>query len=93
MLSVAAPPRIPVVAGMACSVELKVYDKEKAITVPASAVFDDDGEADHEYVFVVTDKGHSKRPVKTGRSKGDNTEIVDGLKDGEEILLSRPESE
>ena len=35
---------------------------------------------------------HEKRQVTTGRTNGEQTEILSGLREGEEILLERPDS-
>ncbi len=87
-----APPIIK--PGMACSVKLVPYRKENALTVPAAAIFDDDGaDALSYYVYLAKlaqDGKYPKRPVKIGKSVGDRTEIVDGLAEGDEILAGRP---
>ena len=80
--------------GMACSVKLVLYRKADALTVPATAVFEDDwADAPSYYVYLAgthKDGKHPKRPVKTGKSAGGKTEIVDGLAEGDEILTSKP---
>jgi multidrug efflux pump subunit AcrA (membrane-fusion protein) len=74
--------------GMACSVHFVPYSKDVAITVPAQAIYD---EGDQSVVFVAgTDGRHEKRPVTPGRTDGQDTEIVEGLREGEEVLLERP---
>jgi multidrug efflux pump subunit AcrA (membrane-fusion protein) len=56
--------------------------------VPSRAVH----EEDDRYVVYVTQKGGKPlaREVRPGRTDGDNTEILSGLREGEEILLERP---
>ena len=80
--------------GMACSVKLVPYRKEDALTVPATAVFEDDwADALAYYVYLAKpdkDGNYPKRPVKIGKSAGGKTEIVDGLAEGDEILTSKP---
>lgn len=78
----------PILSGMKGEITIVTYDKAAAITVPKSAVFSDDDDTMH--VFVVSGDAHSKQAVKTGRSKGDQLEIVDGLKAGDTILLKKP---
>lgn len=74
--------------GMACTVKLVPYAKKDAIAVPASAVFEED---DVHFVHVVNQQGKdAKREVRTGRTSGGRTEILSGLKAGEEILLEKP---
>jgi HlyD family secretion protein len=80
--------------GMACSVKLVPYRKGDALTVPVTAVFEDDS-ADALTYFVYlakpdNDGKHPKRPVKIGKSAGGKTEIADGLAEGDEILTSKP---
>jgi HlyD family secretion protein len=80
--------------GMACSVKLVPYRKGDALTVPATAVFDDDwADALAHYVYLAKpdkDDKYPRRPVKIGKSAGGKTEIVDGLAEGEEILTTKP---
>ena len=77
-----------IMSGMKGSVTIITYDKADAVTVPKSAVFFDDDASQH--VLVVDGDGHRKQPVETGRTKGDNIEIREGLKAGEKILLQKP---
>ena len=77
-----------IMSGMKGSVTIITYDKADAVTVPKSAVFSDDDASQH--VLVVDGDGHRKQPVETGRTKGDNIEIREGLKAGEKILLQKP---
>ena len=77
-----------IMSGMKGSVTIITYDKADAVTVPKSAVFSDDDDSQH--VFVVDGDGHRKQPVESGRTKGDNIEIREGLKAGEKILLQKP---
>jgi multidrug efflux pump subunit AcrA (membrane-fusion protein) len=74
--------------GMACSVKFVPYAKLFAIAVPSKAVH----EEDDKYVVYVLGKGgkQEKRDVTPGRSDGDHTEILAGLREGEEVLLERP---
>jgi HlyD family secretion protein len=78
--------------GMACSVKLTAYRKKDALTVPASAVFTDDSDDDVHYVYLPSGKNGKaeKRTVKIGKSSGKKTEILEGLKEGEEILSEDP---
>lgn len=81
----------PVLPGMTCDVRVLVVQKENAITVPAVAVFPGEADGDGHVVYVLADGGDSVRhPVSIGRTKGDRVEIVEGLAEGEVILLERP---
>jgi multidrug efflux pump subunit AcrA (membrane-fusion protein) len=74
---------------MACSVKFVPFRKE-ALAVPAGAVFSDDEDEGH-YVYPHSGKGKpTKRAVKVGKTVGGKTEIVEGLKEGDEILTAKP---
>jgi HlyD family secretion protein len=78
--------------GMACAVKITAYQKKDALKVPATAVFTDDGEDDDHYVYLAAREGSpQKRSVKVGKTVGDRTEILEGLREGDEILLAKPE--
>jgi multidrug efflux pump subunit AcrA (membrane-fusion protein) len=75
--------------GMACAVHFVPFRKE-ALNVPASAVFSDEEDEGH-YVYLHSDKGEpAKRAVKVGKTVGGKTEIIEGLKQGDEILTAKP---
>jgi multidrug efflux pump subunit AcrA (membrane-fusion protein) len=80
--------------GMACTVKLVPYRKDGALTVPATAVFDDDsGDSFTRFVYLArpdASRNHPKRAIKTGKTVEGKTEILDGLSLGEEILTSKP---
>jgi multidrug efflux pump subunit AcrA (membrane-fusion protein) len=80
--------------GMACTVKFVPYRTEDALTVPSSAVFEDDSKdasAFHVYLAKPDKDGkYPKRPVKTGKTAGGKTEIIDGLAAGDEVLTSKP---
>jgi multidrug efflux pump subunit AcrA (membrane-fusion protein) len=78
------------VPGMTCSVRFVTARKLGALTVPASAVFEDVAEDTH-YIYKQAGSGKpEKKTVKVGRTVGERTEIVDGLAEGDEILASKP---
>lgn len=78
--------------GMACSIKLTAYHKKHALTVPVSAVFTDESDEDAHYVYLAGGKGGKpeKRTVKVGKCTDKKTEILEGLKEGEEILAENP---
>ncbi|MDP7051421.1 MAG: hypothetical protein QF600_05815, partial [Verrucomicrobiota bacterium] len=76
-----------IMPGMGCSVKLMVYENKKALTVPTKSIH---GEGDGKVVYVKTGKGHRKATVKTGQVSGDKTEILKGIKAGDEVLLEKP---
>jgi HlyD family secretion protein len=60
------------------------WQKERALKVPSGAVF---RVGEQWNTYVVTDGRAQRRPVKVGRSSGTETEVLDGLKDGDEVIL------
>ena len=72
--------------GMSCTVKLIVLDKPSVLTVPSNALHQNAaGE-----MFVRTRGANGtivNIVVKIGSSHGGKTEITEGLKDGDEILL------
>ncbi len=70
--------------GSVVEVFLKGAPREGVLTVPVSALTEEQGA---HYVYIRTSPGHYlKRPVKTGASDGARIEIVGGLKPGEEVV-------
>jgi RND family efflux transporter MFP subunit len=78
--------------GMTCSITLTAYYRGDAISVPTSAVFTgDEGEA---YVYRVgADGAHQRCKVTLGPRTEERVEILEGLLEGDIILLSKPEGE
>jgi membrane fusion protein (multidrug efflux system) len=77
--------------GMTCTVKLVPFKKSGALAIPAKAIFSDEGADSPDYVFVESDGKPQRREVKVGHRSGDQAEITDGLKDGDKVLLKRPE--
>jgi HlyD family secretion protein len=76
---------------MACSVKLVPYQKSDALTVPALAVFTEENDEDNHYVYVQSkDEKATKVKVTQGRRSGNVVEILQGLQDGDQILLEKP---
>lgn len=70
--------------GSVVEVYLKGSPRANVLTVPASALTEEQGA---HYVYVRTSPGHyMKRPVKTGVADGARIEILSGLKPGEEVV-------
>jgi HlyD family secretion protein len=61
-----------------------VWQTDQALKVPAGALF---RRGDQWAAFVVTDGRAELRPVSVGRSSSTETQIVDGLKEGDEVVL------
>lgn len=74
--------------GMACSVQFVPYAKKDALAIPAASIHEED---DQYFVDVMSPNGRpEKRQVTPGRTDGEHTEILDGLRDGDEICVDRP---
>jgi multidrug resistance efflux pump len=77
--------------GMTCKVTLITYQAAAAISLPNAALFADEDDAEKSFVYVrKADGGAEKRTVKVGRKTEKKTEIVDGLKTGEEVFTEKP---
>lgn len=84
----------PLMPGMSCDVKLIVYDKQDALTIEPKAVVDDKWDDQKHYVFVLDEKGKPrKRPVVLGRKTSKQVEIVEGISEGDKVLLEPPKAE
>jgi HlyD family secretion protein len=61
-----------------------VWETDQALKVPAGALF---RRGDQWAAFVLADGRAQLRPVTVGRSSGTETQILDGLKEGEQVIL------
>jgi HlyD family secretion protein len=61
-----------------------VWETSQTLKVPSGALF---RRGEQWAAFAVTDGRARLRPVKVGRSSGTETQVVEGLKDGEEVIL------
>jgi hypothetical protein len=77
-----------IVPGLTGSAKIVTAQKENALSVPSSAVFEDP-DTETSYVYLPGDKP-KKKTVKIGLVAGDKTEIVEGLSEGDEILAAKP---
>jgi len=76
--------------GMTGVARCQVYSRPDAVTLPSTAIFrDDDGK---RIVWLPGKDGASaeKRFVRTGRSSGGKTEILEGIAAGDVVRSSRP---
>jgi HlyD family secretion protein len=78
-----------VYAGMTASVEIRVGERKNALFVPSEAVKIDKGAT---VVHVPTGAGdaHTVVPVKVGLDNGVRSEILEGLEEGAEVLMTKP---
>jgi multidrug efflux pump subunit AcrA (membrane-fusion protein) len=69
---------------MTANVKITLDRRENVLTIPRRAVRRELGRS---FVLVPSGNGVAQRPVTTGSRDETNTEIVDGLREGEEVLL------
>ena len=69
---------------MFANVQIVTDLNRAAISIPQSAVLNDEGKA---IVFVAEGNGYKKRQVQAGIQNNDRVEIVDGLKAGDKVVV------
>ena len=73
--------------GVSVSMSVPLGRADSVLSVPVTAVFDEDGE---KIVYVNSKDGAQRRVVEVGLSDTARAEISKGLAEGEEVLLARP---
>ena len=74
-----------VVAGAYAEVFLVTGEREGVISVPISALTEEQGVY---YIYIkVDDDGYRKQEVTLGATDGERTEIISGLKGGEDVVV------
>ncbi len=76
-----------IVSGMSVQVEVVSRTLHDVISIPIEAVFEEGGEL---LVYRKTLSGPEKVRVKIGASSDNSVEIIEGLKEGDEVFLYRP---
>ncbi|HUP90681.1 MAG TPA: efflux RND transporter periplasmic adaptor subunit [Solimonas sp.] len=71
--------------GMFGRIEIRYDRREQALLVPKDAVLTEDAA---NAVFVVAGGKAHRRPLKLGYSDGELYEVLEGLKDGEEVVVT-----
>lgn len=72
-------------AGSYAEIKLLYKGGESNIAVPKEAIVEDFG---HYFVYVADEHGYERRDVRIGGSDGVQTEILSGLREGEEIVVT-----
>jgi len=72
---------------MSCKVQILVEQLEDAVIVPIQVVSNRVGK---KVIYVITSQGHQERVVQTGLFNDTFVEIIEGLEEGEEIMLNPP---
>jgi RND family efflux transporter MFP subunit len=75
--------------GMTTSNSILTNKIEKALQIPLEAVYAQD---DKSFVYVRTGTGISRKQVKLGAANAEYVIVLEGVKDGDEVYLSEPES-
>ncbi len=74
--------------GMTVTLNIPIAHVEDAISVPVTAVFKSEG--NKKVVYVKNGDATEKREVKVGVTNIDHAQILNGVKEGEQILLVEP---
>lgn len=79
--------------GMTTANNILINEIPNKLIIPLEAVFSEkDGTANISYVYVRSGSGYTKKEVKLGRSNDESVIVDKGLEEGEELLLTEPES-
>jgi len=70
--------------GMTAEVEIASVHRPDALTIPSQAVVIENG---HEVCYVANGEDLDRREVKLGYSSNDRLEILEGLDEGEQVVL------
>ena len=73
--------------GMSCSAEILIDRYDSALHVPVQAVVRVEGSPT---VFVAGKSGYEQRPVEIGLDNNRMVHVLDGLEEGEQVLLTPP---
>ncbi|MDP2301966.1 MAG: efflux RND transporter periplasmic adaptor subunit [Ignavibacteria bacterium] len=71
-------------AGMYAEVFLKTNEKEKYLSIPISAIIDEDGL--HTAYVQAEGESFQKRKLKTGLTDGGYIQVIEGLNEGERVV-------
>jgi len=83
-----------IVPGMNCEMKMIPYKKTDALTVPPKAVFTEDFDPAKQYVYLQGKDGKpQKRVVTLGQRNDKQIEVVQGLAEGDEVLLEKPKED
>ena len=75
-------------ANMTANAEIVLEEHKDVLLVAESAViYDQQRNASVEFPSPTNPKGKEKKPIKVGISNGTRTEVLEGLKEGEKVIL------
>jgi len=72
-------------SGMSATVTITTEAQEPVVLIPSSAIVEQAGQS---YVFTAEGDRAAQRPVQVGRRIGNIAEILDGLEEGETLIIS-----
>lgn len=75
--------------GMNGDATINTARKENVVTIPSEAINEDDTS---KYVFVIDNGRAKKQPITTGLENDTDSEVVSGLEDGTEVIVSDQEN-
>jgi HlyD family secretion protein len=88
-----APIRSRIMTGMTGKMRLVVFSENDVIAVPSTTVFTDEDDSSLRYVYLAVAGGEPRmQTVEVGLSSATRTHIKAGLKTGDQILLTKPDS-
>ena len=73
--------------GLTVSCKIIIREIPAVLCIPLDAIFKDQTD---EYVYVKTNSGFKRKPVRIGSVNSDFAIVTDGLKENEEIALTDP---
>jgi len=89
-ISLEIPAKIDnVMAGMSATAKIETYRNDTATLAPTASIFSDDSSDEH-YVYKASSGPPTKVVVEIGKASGGKTEILKGVKVGDEILVAKP---
>jgi HlyD family secretion protein len=78
-----------IMPGMGCKLSFLIHDEKQALVVPKASVFSDDNDVTH-YVYVMDNDKLKRKEVKVGHTSSTDTEILEGLAEGDKIAKAKP---
>lgn len=81
------PTELPARPLMTAAITIVTATKENVLIAPNRAILRDAG---GKYVEILRDGAITKIYIRTGLTGADHTEILDGLEEGQEIIVNRP---
>ena len=85
MLSNINSKKLELIDGLSCEVEIITLIKPNTLIIPSAIITRENGKT---YVLLKTENGPEKREIKLGTSGSNGVEVLEGLNEGDVILLS-----